>query len=303
MDIIEKTAKDIKDLKIQGATNIALTSLKVLKKDWREKKYQEIKILKGKIEKLKLARSTEPLLFNSLDYLHSQVEELNGLNKLSQIIGNSIRRLEKVQEKIVNNGVKLIKNGMTIFTHCHSSTVTGILQRAKKQGKKFQVFLGETRPLYQGRITAKELVKQGIKVTMVVDSAASYIISKEDEIPINLVFLGCDAISPKEGVFNKIGSYSLALSACEAKIPVFVAGSLLKTFISQVDIEKRKVKEIWERKPWNLKIINVAFDFIPYKFITGIITEFGLVKPKEIVQLVAKNYPFIYDIDPESSSG
>ena len=293
MDIIEKTAKDIKDLKIQGATNIALTSLKVLKKDWREKKYQEIKILKGKIEKLKLARSTEPLLFNSLDCLHSQVEELSGLNKLSQIIDNSIRRLEKVQERIVNNGVKLIKNGMTIFTHCHSSTVTGILRKAKKKGKKFQVFLSETRPLYQGRITAKELVKQGIETTMVVDSAASYIISKEDETPINLVLLGCDAIFPKKGVFNKIGSYGLALSAYEANIPVFVAGSLLKTSIKPLVIEERKEEEIWEKKPRNLKILNLAFDFIPQRFITGVITEFGLVKPKEIAQLVSQNYPFI----------
>lgn len=293
MDIIEKTVKDIKNLKIQGATNIALTSLKALEKDWQEKRYQDIETLEGEIKKLKSSRPTEPLLFNSLTMVLSQVKTQGNLDNLRKMVTGIKEKIQTAKEAVIKSGFSIVKDGTIIFTHCHSSTVIEVLRRAKKEKKEFQVFLSETRPLYQGRVTARELVKEGIEATMVVDSAAPYIISKEDEIPINLVLLGCDAVSPKKGVFNKIGSYGLALSAYEAKIPVFVAGSLLKTFIGQVNIEKRKVKEIWERKPGALKIINVAFDFIPHKLITGIITEFGLVKPEKIAQLVSQNYPFI----------
>jgi len=293
MDIIKKTAKEIKDLKIQGATNIVLASLKVLKKDWQEKEYQKIEVLKGKIKLLKASRPTEPLLFNSLDYVLFQVKKLSDLDYLTQIIDSLIKKLREIREEIVKNGVPLIKNGMIVFTHCHSTTVVEILRKAKKQGKKFKVFLTETRPMYQGRITAKELVKEKIETTMTADSAAAYIISKEDKIPISLVILGCDAIFLQKGVFNKIGSYNIALSAHEAKIPFFIAGSLLKTSNKPLVIEERKAGEIWERKPRCLKIFNLAFDFIPQRFITGAISEFGLVKPEKIGKLVSKNYPFI----------
>ena len=293
MDIIKKTIQDIKDLKIQGATNIVFSSLQVLKKDWQEKKYQDIKDLKEKIKALKSARPTEPLLFNCLNNVFSQVKELNDLKYLAQIIDDLVQNLDEIQKEIVQNGVGLIKDKMTVFTHCHSTSVVEILKAAKAKGKKIKVFLTETRPKYQGRITAQELMKAGIKATMTTDSAAAYIISKEDKISIDLVLLGCDAILPDKGVFNKIGSYDMALSAHEAKIPVFIAGSLLKTSIKPLIIEERKAEEVWEKKPRNLKILNLAFDFIPQRFIVGMTTEFGLVKPKEIKKLVSKNYAFI----------
>ncbi|MBL7159472.1 S-methyl-5-thioribose-1-phosphate isomerase [Candidatus Microgenomates bacterium] len=293
MDIIKKTAQDIKDLKIQGATNITLASLKALKKDWQEEKYQDIKDLEEKIKILKNTRPTEPLLFNCLNNVFSQVEELNSLNHLTQIIDDLVQNLDEIQKEIVQNGVGLIKDKMTIFTHCHSTSVVEILKAAKKKGKEFKVFLTETRPKYQGRITAKELIKAGIKATMTTDSAAAYIISKEDNIPIDLVILGCDAILPDKGVFNKIGSYGIAFSAHEAKIPVFIAGSLLKTSIKPLIIEERGLEEVWKKKPRNLKILNLAFDFIPQRFITSLITEFGLIKSEEIKTIVAEHYSFI----------
>ena len=244
MEIIKKTARKIRDLKIQGATNIAFASLAALREDFEKEGYQKIEMLEKKIGEFKRSRPTEPLLFNCLDYLFSQVKSSDNLNSLPVIVERLKKRLLNNQEKIAATGVELIKNRMTVFTHCHSTTVVEVLRRAKRKGKNFRVFLTETRPLHQGRITAKELIKEGIEVTMVVDSAAPYIVSKEDRIPIDLVLLGCDVILPKKGVFNKIGSYGIALSSFESKIPVFIAGSLLKTSTKPVVIEKRKIEEI-----------------------------------------------------------
>jgi len=293
MNIIKKTVKDIKDLKIQGATAIALASLKALKKDWQKEKYQQLGVLEKEIKQLKTSRPTEPLLFNCLDYVYWQSKCLNDLNHLNKIIEQLTERLKEIQEEIVKNGAKLIKSGMKIFTHCHSSSVAEIFKEAKKRGKKFQVFLTETRPSCQGRTTAQELTRAGIQSTMVVDSAAAFIISKEDKTPISLILLGCDAIYPQKGVLNKIGSYGIALAAYQAKIPLYIAGSLLKTSLKPLPIEQRKSEEIWARKPRNLKILNLAFDLVPYKFITGMITEFGIIKPEKIAELVKKHYSFI----------
>lgn len=294
MSNLLQTISDIKALKIQGATNVAKESIRALgeySKDsgWNHKELKKNALL------LMSARPTEPLTRNALfEFLNRArgTKEGESLVSLSLDIINS---LKDAKEKIIHNGVSLIKDKMAVLTHCHSSTVTGILKEAKENGVLFKVYLTETRPRQQGYITAEELVNAGIDATMITDSEASFLVSKEDNIDISLILLGADAILSDGSAINKVGSYGISLSAKRARIPLYVTATLLKYSVGDIPIEERKGDEIWDNAPSKLKILNPAFDKIPSENIHSFITEYGLIKPKDIRLAVKKHYPFVFE--------
>lgn len=147
----------------------------------------------------------------------------------------------------------------------------------RKKGKRFQVYNTETRPLYQGRLTAKELSKAGIKVTMFVDSALEDAMSGEAGKKVTKVFIGADALLSK-GIINKIGSELVSIIARSKKIPVYIIADSWKFTKKNIPIEQRKLKEIWSKAPKNVKIKNPAFEFVRKKYISGIVTEHGLMR-------------------------
>ncbi|MCW8965173.1 MAG: hypothetical protein OQK82_00590 [Candidatus Pacearchaeota archaeon] len=249
----KRIAKGIKEIKIQGATNIARAALKA---------YNLIPTKKSKKKLLKL-RPTEPMLMNVLNKVDKESPE------------NIINHFNEAQDKINKKVFKLIKNKDVIFTHCHSTNVVKALIYAKKKGKKFEVYNTETRPLYQGRKTARELSKAKIKVTMFVDSAVGVALSKEQGTKkVNKVFLGADAIL-KNGVVNKIGSETIARLAKQEKIPVYVIADSWKSYPKKIKLEERDFHEVWKKlsKKSKIKIVNPAFEFVPNKLIEKIITE------------------------------
>lgn len=114
------------------------------------------------------------------------------------------------------------------------------------------------------------------------------------DLMMDCVIIGCDAIKLDGGVINKVGSYSVGLSALFANVPVYIAGNLLKADIhDKIHIEKRQDHEVWEDSPEGLQFLNLAFDKIPPKFIRGIITEFGIIKPRDIRAVVEREYPWM----------
>ncbi len=261
-----KICKDIKSIKIQGATNIAKEALKA---------YFLFPSDSSKRRLLSL-RPTEPMLEKVLDLAEKQGKK--------QIL----QHFKDAQVNINKKINKLIKNNYTIFTHCHSTNVINALIYAKKQGKKFQVYNTETRPLYQGRKTAKELKKAGIKVTMFVDSAIGVALSREQKTKKpNLIFLGSDALL-KQGVINKIGSETIAIIAKQNKIPLYIIADSWKFTKKKIPIENRKINEIWDKAPKNIKIKNPAFEFIPKKYIKSVISELGILSYNEFLEKVSK---------------
>lgn len=289
---VNQTATDIKDLKIQGATSIAKAAVLALG-TWTSHKSWKYKELARVAKKLAFARPTEPLAQNCIYYLLEKAKTKEGQSLFSdaEVI---ISLLKQTKIKTIETGLTLIKNGMTILTHCHSSSVISILTKAKKKGLNFKVFLTETRPKYQGHITAKELIQAGINATMIADSEAAFLVSKEDNIEIDLIVVGADAINTDGSAINKVGSYGISLSAKKAKIPFYVIASLLKFTPFSMIIEERSPDEIWKDHPKRLKILNLAFDKIPQKNITGFITEKGIIEPKDIKDQVKKTYPWIF---------
>ena len=171
----------------------------------------------------------------------------------------------------------LIRNDKVVFTHCHSTNVSKALIYSHKKGKRFEVYTTETRPLYQGRKTASELRKAGIKVTMFVDSSIGIALSKKQGFKkVNRVILGADALL-KSGIINKIGSGLVARIAGEEKIPFYIVADSWKFTGKKVPVEQRSLNEVWDKAPVNIKIRNPAFEFVPKKYISGIITEFGIM--------------------------
>lgn len=270
----KEVCRKIKNIEIQGAESIAVEGVKALK------------LKSADVKELLSLRPTEPMLRNSL----KSAKEI-GVEKTLEII-------KKSREKYINHGIKLIKDHYIIFTHCHSSSVIGILIKAKKLGKKFEVINTETRPLYQGRKTAKELARAGIKVTLVVDAAAGVALSKLTKKK-GIMMIGMDAVLTNDenndvkGVVNKIGSGSLAEIAYDHKIPVYVVGNSWKTSFRKIELEARNYKEIWKRVPEHIKIKNPAFEIVDKRYITGIVSELGILKPKEFIKKVKKIYKWI----------
>jgi ribose 1,5-bisphosphate isomerase len=257
--------RDIKSVKIQGARNVA------------KKAFYAYKLISTKKSRQKLLslRPTEPLLHNAL-----KMADTLSYTELS-------KKLEENQDIINKHFFNLIKNNSVVFTHCHSSTVTKALVYARKKGKKFEVYNTETRPLYQGRKTAKELSMAGIKVTMFVDSAGDVAFEHSQKTrKVDMVVLGADAVIDK-GVLNKIGSGMFAELAKNHRIPFYILSDAWKYSKMKVKIEKRGSDEVW-RTETKIRIFNPAFELIKKKHITAIVSELGILSHKEFIKKAGK---------------
>ena len=305
---VKKIASQIKEIKIQGATNIARASFVVLKEDLYSLKFSKISEVKNYFKKasylLKNARPTEPLLFNGIRYVESKINSLDKKDVgdfISEIIKSLDYYLDLLDRSLENLNFYVkafIKNGINIIVHCHSSSVIGVLKNAHDFGIDFSVFNSETRPLYQGRKTAEELLKIGIETTLFPDSSSAFLINdiSGKDLKMNKMIIGVDAIKLNGDIINKVGSFGMALSSYHSNVPVYIAASLLKIdILDNIKIEQRDTKEIWIDAPIDLKILNFAFDVVPSKFIKGIICEFGVIKPKEIKKYIKKYYNFLFE--------
>lgn len=260
-----KILKDIKEVKIQGAKNVAKSALCA---------YYLFPSPKSKRILLSL-RATEPMLSNVLNKVNKQSKE------------SLLKHFDEAQNEINKYVYRIIKNGDKIFTHCHSTNVIDALIYSKKHGKNFEVYNTETRPLFQGRKTAKELKNAKIKTTTFVDSASFVAIAKEnkkDKTYSTKVFLGADALLPK-GVINKIGSGMIAKIAKDEKIPVYIIADSWKFTKKKVTIEERKASEVWNNAPKNAIIKNPAFEFIPKRYIAAIVSEKGILEYDKFLKL------------------
>jgi len=303
--LLKQTFKDIKSLKIQGATDVAIETIKNLTDYGGNMNVKDLSVLREKFrigsDFLLSARPTEPMAQNGVKFILSQLNSsrIKNVDQAKDCIkktGNDfLMIMSDAGDLIVDYGKKLIKNNDDILTHCHSWLVEQILIKAKESNKRFKVYNTETRPLFQGRITSKALLKAKIPTTMVGDSSAGFLISHYSgkNLMMDKIILGADAILSDGSVINKIGSFAIGASAKEEKVPLYIASPLLKFHNkSWIKIEKRSPKELWTNAPRDLKIINFAFDVIPAKYITGIICEEGIVKPENAKTAFKRNYSF-----------
>lgn len=289
----EQVVSDIKALNIQGATNVALAVLDTLTLTVRNAPETPVTTLKEMAEALAYARPTEPLAQNAVRSMFADAPKTAAavLGK----IATYTTFIRDAKHKIAAHGAALMQDGATYLTHCHASTVTNAFLQAHQDGKKLSVIATETRPLFQGRITVRELIDGGIDpVTLIVDSAAASVLA-DPKRNISAVFIGADLLTDT-GFVNKIGSLAIVLAARARNIPVYCFSTLLKYDPRPFDqslIETRNPSEIWNDAPEKLSIFAPAFDFTPYDKDITIITEAGLLRGEEISQTARMNYPFI----------
>ncbi|MDB5810013.1 MAG: translation initiation factor subunit family [Betaproteobacteria bacterium] len=202
-------------------------------------------------------------------------------------------------------GAELIADGASILTHCNAGalataghgTALGVIRSAVEAGKKISVFADETRPFLQGaRLTAWELMQDGIPVTLIADNAAGHLMSRGE---IDVIIVGADRIAANGDVANKVGTYQVAVLAQRHRIPFYVAAPLSTIDAqiadgSEIPIEERAASEVrgYRDLQWAPKLVNVrnpVFDVTPAELVTGLITELGVVlapNTEKIAQLL-----------------
>ncbi len=241
---------------------------------------------------IKRQRPTAVNLFWGTDRVLNAAKAASG--SVEEIKAAVIAEAQKIADEdaannhaIGKNGSVLIEDGDTILTHCNAGelcaveygTALGVVRAAWEEGKKIEVIADETRPLLQGaRLTAYELKRDGIPVTLITDNMAAYVMSKG---LVDKVIVGADRIV-QDAVFNKIGTYGVAVLAHEHGIPFYVAAPK-STFdlahkAADITIEERKPEEVThvgcqQTAPDGVAVMNPAFDATPLKYVSAIICE------------------------------
>ncbi len=268
---LENIVEDIKSMRIRGARSIAIAGLNALKvvakKDGFGKSFNSAS------KRMVGARPTAVTLYNAVEKIKK--------GKTVDTIDEMIYYFENIGNVIGTVNYKLIKKYPTLLTHCHSGSVVDLLKVAKTKKIKFRVIVTETRPMWQGKITARTLVDADIPVVYIVDAAAGFYIKD-----VNAMIFGCDAIR-KEGVVNKIGTYMLAVLAKENKVPVYFIGGLMKIDKrKKFVIEERDQSEVTKTEREGFDVRNPAFDVTPWKYVTGIVTEKGILSPAKVKRML-----------------
>jgi len=268
MSLSAETADRIRRLEIQGAAAIAKSALSALAADLDAGPGADGAAL---AELLVGARPNEPMLRNLLALLLRRGAGSGSWGARAEALLSEVREGEA---RIASTGADLIRDGMVVFTHCHSSSAVGILLEAHRRGTRFTVRNTETRPRFQGRITARELAAAGVEVVHMVDAAAKWALDGAD-----LFLFGADAVLPAGYLVNKVGTGIFCLVARNYEVPSYCAVHTLKVVRDPDDgtLEQRDPAEVWAEAPPGVTVRNPAFDRVHLKYVTAFVTERGLL--------------------------
>ncbi|MEJ2276797.1 MAG: S-methyl-5-thioribose-1-phosphate isomerase [Candidatus Lokiarchaeota archaeon] len=273
--------------------------------DYREvQKDQFLERMKKAAEYIKEARPTASNLFWAIDRMMKIIN--NSVGNPKEISEEAVEEAQLVAQEDINvnknigkYGADLLEDGDTVLTHCNAGSLATVqygtalapIRSAIEQGKKISVIADETRPRLQGaRLTAFELHYDKIPVKVIADNSSGLLMRLGK---IDKVIVGTDRIS-SDAVFNKIGTYLVALAAKDNNIPFYVACPTstlsLKDTVEDVEIEQRDSNEVsnilgkLQIVPDGVECLNYAFDITPFRLVTGIITENGVFTPEEMLK-------------------
>ena len=287
---IEKIADDIKKMRIRGAGKIARAAAQALIIAIRDSKVETPAEFTKEIERvsktLVATRPTAVSLPNAIRYISLGLKQARGADlwTLKKAVRSRaeefIKKSNEAVKRIGEIGANRISDGDILLTHCNSQCALSIIKTAFNQGKDIEVLATESRPVWQGRLSARELLNAGIPTTLIIDSAVRHFIRDVDK-----VIVGADSIAANGAVVNKIGTSAVALAAHEARALFFVAAETYKfhpdTLVGRlVEIEERDPNELINLKNYpKLKVRNPAFDITPAEYVDLIVTERGIIPP------------------------
>ncbi len=289
-------------LGVAAAMALAVTALRSRARTWESLLHE----LERAANKVRRTRPTAANLFVGLDrVLEAARAAKGGIREVRDAVVLKVRRIAEedveTNKRMGEYGASLIKNGDVILTHCNTGalatvdygTALGAIRTAWAQGKRIKVIVTETRPQLQGaRLTAWELKREGIPVTVITDGMAGEVMRRR---MVNLVMVGADRITSNGDVVNKIGTYALAVLAKEHGIPFYSVAPTTTIDLSipsgdRVKIEHRDPREVifvgkTRLVPKGVAVFNPAFDVTPSRLVTAIVTERGIVRPSELRSL------------------
>lgn len=310
----EEVARAIENLSIRGAPAIGIASAMAVALAGLSLKasdsYHFLEKLSPVFQRLINTRPTAANIKWAVERMKNLIEKNLSLNvsKLKELIVKEALKIHEedieINKKIGQWALPLFKEGCTVITYCNAGslatggfgTATAGMYLAKEKGIKFRVIVCETRPVLQGaRITAFELMQAGLDVTLITDNAAGALLRKG---MIDFAVVGTDRVVKNGDVANKIGTYSLAVLCRENRVPFYVAAPLSSIDLSipsgdMIPIEERVPEEVTTLRgikiaPEGVKVLNMAFDVTPAKYVTAIITEKGVFSPKDIKYIKTK---------------
>jgi methylthioribose-1-phosphate isomerase len=305
-------AEAIRNLRVRGAPLLgAAAAFALALTAYRSQATSNTALLAELEDAAKTIKSTRPTavnLFWAVDRILSKTQGFSGdVNALKALVAQEAQRIAdedaKANRAIGKNGAELIKDGDVVLTHCNAGelatveygTALGVIRAAVEQGKKIKVIATETRPLLQGaRLTAYELKRDGIPVTLITDNMVGYVMHKG---LVNRVVVGADRIV-QDAVFNKIGTFTVAVLAKEHNVPFYVAAPKstfdLKRKAADVVIEERNPVEVThfggrQIAASGVSVLNPAFDVTPLKYVSAIICESGVYYKKDFAKFKANS--------------
>lgn len=286
-------ADAISDMTIRGAPSIGAAAAYGMALAWRKGVD-----LKKAAKTIRATRPTAHDLFYAVNLMLTRCDEdlVEAANAYADGIVEMCRRIGE-------NGARLIKDGDRILTHCNAGALATVdlgtalapMRIAKRQGKKIFVYVDETRPRLQGaKLTAWELLNEGIDHAIIPDNAAGHYLKSD----VDLVIVGADRIARNGDFANKIGTYSKAVLAKENAVPFYVAAPV-STFDfytksgEDIVIEERSEEEVLcvdgcRVAPKGSRALNPCFDVTPGRFVKGFVTEKGIFKPGKFDSLVPR---------------
>jgi methylthioribose-1-phosphate isomerase len=298
----EEVATAIKDMIVRGAPAIGVAAAMGIALGVRDSKVATVSELRpvfgGICRAMGETRPTAVNLFWAIRRMQRKFEDLSNMPiavvKNEMVLESKRIHLEDItaNQAMGRNGAVLMPSEGGVLTHCNAGalatagygTALGVIRAAVESGKKIRVFADETRPFLQGaRLTAWELMKDGIDTTVISDNMAGAMMAQGK---INAVVVGADRIAANGDVANKIGTYTVAVLAKEHGIPFYVAAPWSTIDLetpdgSKIPIEQRNSREVThiggkQMTPDNVRVENPAFDVTPSKYVTAIITERGV---------------------------
>jgi methylthioribose-1-phosphate isomerase len=302
---VETVADSIERLVVRGAPAIGVAAAYGVALGARLAVSEEPQLFRQSIdqtiERLARTRPTAVNLFWALGQMRQLLDESPAADNesLCDLLLTAAHRIcaqdNEICRRLGQHGAALLSDGDKVLTHCNAGglatagygTALGVIYAAAEADKKLKVFADETRPLLQGsRLTAWELMQNGIDVTLICDNMAASVMRSER---LDCVIVGADRIASNGDVANKIGTYGVAVLARQHDIPFYVAApmSTIDMELSsgeQIPIEERAAEEVsfgfdCQTAPHGVDVYNPAFDVTPHELVSAIVTEFGIARP------------------------
>jgi ribose 1,5-bisphosphate isomerase len=295
---IEGTASSIRSMEIRGAAEIARKAAEALRKEAADYAGRDADGLWARMQNgkaiLLASRPTAVSLWNGVQSVFKGASPDLGFEELRRtLISNADSFMKRSMEAvgiIGRIGSKRIRDGDKVLTHCNSKAALSVIIQAHRDGKAIDVYATESRPWRQGLQTVKDLTAAGLTPTMIVDSAARWLMKD-----IDVVVVGADTICSNGALINKIGTSQIALAAHEARVPFLVAAETFKfspktVYGELVEIEERDSAEVVKpgEVPEGTKVLNPVFDATPPEYIDAIVTEVGVVPPSAAYEIIVK---------------